>query len=149
MLIQPNQDSPRAPGSLALFVSPVSKGGLPIDEADADPLSPRSNSPSARGEVVREKPDSPAVQPVSKVDPATRTTIRGQELRSTRALADPVVELTKVFRIWEGQDGFEVDLRFAGPQQNAKLTYRLVGPHGSRSKGNGSPPTSATFSLAR
>ena len=38
--------------------------------------------------------------------------------------------MTKVFRIWEGQDGFECDLRFAGPQQDAKLTYRLIGPHG-------------------
>ena len=41
-----------------------------------------------------------------------------------------MVEVTKVFRIWQGEEGFEVDLKFAGPTKDAQLTYRLIGPHG-------------------
>ncbi len=133
-LIQPNKAAPDAPGSLAVFLSPVVRGGRPAPEGDAEPgvasLATRLERPIDTWEVVREKAELPAVQPVTKTDPASRAVIQGQEIRFRTKLTDPAVEVTKVFRIWEGEDGFEFDLRFNSPQNDAKLYYRLIGPHG-------------------
>ena len=133
VLIQDNPRAPDAPGSLAIFVSPVAKAGRPAVDGEADEIVPsgaRVEMPISAWEVVREKDELPAVRAITKVDPATKAQIRGQELRFRAKLARPAVEVVKVFRIYEGEDGFEVQLRFAGPTADGKLTYRLIGPHG-------------------
>lgn len=128
-LIQPNAAAPDAPGSLAVFVAPAGRAEQLDDDDDAGPAR-KVEVPVSSWEVVRDRPDAPAVRALSKLDPATRKSTNGQELAFRARLADPAVELTKVFRIWEGEDGFEVDLKFNAPERNGKLTYRLVGPHG-------------------
>ncbi len=137
VLIQDNPKAPDAPGSLAIFVSPFVKGGRLGAEGEAEagldaamPGGLKVEAPIVAWEVVRDKEELPAVRAVSKVDAASKATIQGQEIHFRAKLNKPSVEVTKVFRIWEGQDGFEVDLRFAGVNEDAKLTYRLIGPHG-------------------
>ncbi len=136
VLIQDNPKAPDAPGSLAIFVSPVVKGARPAAEGEVDAgldaaaVGLKVEAPIVAWEVVRDKEELPAVRAVSKVDPASKAVIRGQEIHFRARLSKPSVDVTKVFRIWEGQDGFEVDLRFAGASGDAKLTYRLIGPHG-------------------
>ncbi len=133
VLIQDEPKAPDAPGSLAVFVSPVGKAGRPPLNGDADDadLAPGQGRDAdlrlGGGPRARRTARGPAV---TKVDPATKAQVRGQEIRFRARLSDPPVEVTKVFRIWEGEDGFELDLRFAGPESDAKLTYRLIGPHG-------------------
>jgi len=133
VLIQDNPKAPDAPGSLAIFVSPVVKGGRPPADGglDGGPESDlKVEAPIKVWEVVRDKPESPAVRVVSKVQPTSKLPVRGQEIHFRNKLASPSVEVTKVFRIWEGEEGFEVDLRFQGSDADAKLSYRLIGPHG-------------------
>ena len=135
VLIRDNPLAKAAPGSLALFISPEQKrgAGAPVDgdaEADAVPAQARRVEAIPRWEVVRDGPDGAPVRSLSKVNPTTRATVAGQELRFRARLAQPAVEVTKVFRIWEGEEGFEVDLRFGNPTGDARLTYRLIGPHG-------------------
>ena len=133
LLMQPNKDAPRAPGSLAIFVGPAGNAVQPVGESDADPATvakSRVEVPVSDWEVVRDAPDAPAVRAIIRPGKATGAPIRGQELAFRARLADPAAVVTKVFRIWEGQDGFEVDLRFAAADATSKLTYRLVGPHG-------------------
>ena len=117
-----------------MFVSSVAKGGRPPVEGDADAGAdaPRAKveMPIYAWEVVRERLDLPAVRPVTKVDPVSKATIQGQEIHFRARITEPAVELTKVFRIWQEEDGFEFDLRFNNPRNDARLTYRLIGPHG-------------------
>ena len=38
--------------------------------------------------------------------------------------------LTKTYRLFDGEDGFEFELGFESPDQERTLTYSLLGPHG-------------------
>ena len=38
--------------------------------------------------------------------------------------------MTKTYRLCKGADGFEVELKFESPDEDAQLVYKLLGPHG-------------------
>jgi len=120
-----------APGSLSLTLATADKSG-PIDPEDAPVAASRSEDwlDQKPWEVVRDRDDAPAVRAISKVDPATQAKTEGQELAFRIISKDPAVTVTKVYRIYRGEDGFEVELRFANPNKDAKFSYRLFGPHG-------------------
>ena len=127
-----------APGSLALTVQSMPKANRPLkaDAEDAATAPPRVEAPLDQEvwEVVREKPDAPAVRritkPVTSVGPDAKGVIEGQEIAFRIKAADPSVEVIKTFRLWKGEDGFEVKLTFASTSDDSKFTYKLYGPHG-------------------
>jgi YidC/Oxa1 family membrane protein insertase len=122
------------PGSLSLTVTSTAKANRALkvapDDAAIDP--PRVEAPLDREfwEVVRDREGAPAVKLVTKIDPANGSKIEGQEVAFRTRAVDPPVEVTKVYRIYKGEDGFEVDLKFASPVDDSKFTYKLYGPHG-------------------
>ena len=127
--------SPDAPGSLALTVASAAKANRPIkvDAADDGAIEPpRIEAPLDREvwEIVRASDEAPAVRVTSRVDPDTKQTVECQEIAFKIKVADPPVEVTKVYRIFKGKNGFEIELRFASPDKDSKLTYKLYGPHG-------------------
>ena len=104
-----------APGSLALTLTSAAKSPRPIN---ADPEDLSTEAPKVEAsldqetwEVVRDKDDAPAVRAISKpdpkADPNTKAMIEGQEIAFRTTAKDPSVEVTKVYRIWKGEDGFE------------------------------------------
>jgi len=134
--------SPRsdAPGSLAIILTAATRAAVrpPVADAEADPEADAEASPSRLEapldrriwEVVRAG-DAPAVRPLARVDPATKAKVEGQEIAFRASPKEmPGLVVTKVFRIWQGQDGFEVDLKFASPSAENRFAYRLYGPHG-------------------
>ena len=132
-LIQEEPDSD-APGSLALTLTSSAKANRPlkVDAEDAAIEPPRVEAPLDREvwEVVRDKDDAPAVRAVTKVDPETKAKVEGQEIAFRTRAVDPPVDVTKVYRLWKGEDGFEVELKFAPTAEDARFSYKLYGPHG-------------------
>ncbi len=126
-LIQPNPQAPNFPGSMAVLISPVIKGGRPVADGDNDGDTVIGDTKAEAlmdWDVVREN-DNPV--PIRSI---TRGKVRGQEVRFVAKLEQPDVEVTKTIRIWEGEEGFEVDLAFKGGPKDGKFTYRMFGPHG-------------------
>ena len=127
-----------APGSLAMTVISAAKANRPlkVDADDAAIAPPKVEAPLDREiwEVVRDGDDKPAVRAVTKPDPRNTSGIKkwveGQEVAFRIKADDPAVQVTKVYRIWKGEDGFEVDLKFSSAAEDSKFTYRLYGPHG-------------------
>ena len=134
-----DQDSEsEAPGSLAMTVISAAKANRPL-KADADDAAiapPKVEAPLDREiwEVVRDGDDKPAVRAVTKPDSrgsaSLKKVIEGQEIAFRIKADDPAVQVTKVYRLWKGEDGFEVDLKFSSAAEDTKFTYRLYGPHG-------------------
>ncbi len=114
-------DDPRStrPGSLAIRLP---AGNEAKDAAEA--------VESAPWEVVRDGEGKPAVRAITKADPkAPGGKVAGQEL-AFRLKVDGLATITKTFRLYEGEDGFEVELRFAGAGRDARFAYTLFTPHG-------------------
>ena len=127
----------RLPRSLAMTLASDRQGRRRPTTADAEdadrprPPRPRSRSTAMLWEVVRDKDDAPAVRPITKTDrrrPRRRSRARRSSSgpRSTTRRST----VTKTYRLWKGEDGFEVELKFDSPDEDAKLAYRLFGPHG-------------------
>ena len=129
-LIQPNEKAPDAPGSLAIFVSPADKRARGNANGEINDIATKVEAVISDWEVVVPDGATSPVQAVSQLNPTSKIRLNGQEVHFRAKLNRPAVTVTKVVRIWEGQEGFEVDLRFAGGSTTDKLTYRLVGPHG-------------------
>ncbi len=102
------------PGSLAVRIP-----------ADADP---KAVAASERGpwEVVRDNDAAPAVRAISKM----KDSVAGQEIAFRLKVGDEGVVVTKTYRLFEGEDGFEVELRFASTGRDSKFSYQLFSPHG-------------------
>lgn len=94
-------------------------GTMPQGEASLD---------RDRWEVVRDKPGGPVVRPVVKTK-ADGSPVEGQEIAFRTVVDDPGVTITKRFRLYKGEDVFEVSLTFEGAK-DGKVAYRLFGPHG-------------------
>jgi YidC/Oxa1 family membrane protein insertase len=113
-----------APKSFSITLQPTGRptadGALPAGEVALD---------TVRWEVVRDKPDAPAVKSISKSLPDKTGQVEGQEITFRTTLDSPNLTITKRFRIWKGEDGFEFELNFAG-DKDATVAYRLFGPHG-------------------
>ncbi len=99
-------------------------------KADASPRArPTSTAGAGRSSATRPAPDRPGHhedQPGRRIGgrrPGDRLPDHGRRPgRST---------VTKRYRLWKGEDGFEVDLEFtADAAKDAKFAYRLFGPHG-------------------
>ena len=129
-LIQANPKAPDAPGSLAIFVSPADQRARGNANGDDDATPAKVEALISDWNVVVPDGKTSPVQPVTQTNPTTQARINGQEVHFQARLSRPAVTVTKVIRIWEGQEGFEVDLRFAGGSKADRLTYRLIGPHG-------------------
>ncbi len=119
------QDDPlsKAPKPFAITLVPA---GRPID-----PAFPNGEVPldTVRWEVVRDGPDAPAVRTVRKPGPGGAGEVEGQEIAFRTTADNPNVTVTKRFRLWKGEDGFEYELTF-GSDADATVAYRLFGPHG-------------------
>jgi YidC/Oxa1 family membrane protein insertase len=123
-----------APGSLSMTVTSAAKANRPIkvDAEDAATETPKVEAAldQETWEVVRDKDDAPAVRTVTMVEPVTGAKVEWQEVAFRIKVADPSVEVTKTYRLRKGEDGFEVELKFAPTAEDSKFTYRLYGPHG-------------------
>jgi YidC/Oxa1 family membrane protein insertase len=121
-LIHPDPLS-HAPLSFATTVRDASKvaadGPLRQGETDHD---------SRRWEVVREGAGGPIVRAITKTL-ADGTVVEGQEIAFRSAVDEPAATVTKRYRLWKGEDGFEFSISADGAK-DAKLGYRLFGPHG-------------------
>jgi YidC/Oxa1 family membrane protein insertase len=119
------QDNPLSSAPLP-FAMTIQSGNKPPGEG----AFPQGEEPldSHRWEVVRDAPGGPAVRPVTKAR-ADGTQVEGQEIAFRRAVDDPAVTVTKRFRIFKGEDGFELSLSFESPKDE-RVRYRLFGPHG-------------------
>jgi YidC/Oxa1 family membrane protein insertase len=122
-----------APGSLAMTLTSTAKAPRPIS---ADPEDTTIEPPKVEAvldvklwEVVRDKDDAPAVRTVVRTHPTTKTKVEVQEIAFRYTADDPAVTVTKTYRLWKGEDGFEVELKFSSAK-DSKFTYRLFGPHG-------------------
>ncbi len=97
----------------------AAEGPLPQGETDHD---------SRRWEVVREGPGGAVIRPITKTL-ADGTAAEGQEIAFRSTVDDPAATVTKRYRLWKGEDGFELSISADG-SKDAKLGYRLFGPHG-------------------
>jgi len=125
--------SPFAPPSLALSLSSGQPKPKEDDESTKELIgsTPQGEIPLAEEvwEVVRDDKGR-VVRPLSKTDPATKKKVEGQEVLLRTSVDEWGVNLTKRYRVWQGQDSFEVELGFESPQKEQTLAYRLFGPHG-------------------
>jgi len=79
-------------------------------------------TPNLLWEVVKDG-KQPAVRPTAKGD--------GQEITFRAIVGKPnPVTVTKTYRLFKGQDAFEMELGFSSPSADQTLTYHLTGPHG-------------------
>ncbi|WP_435017190.1 membrane protein insertase YidC [Tundrisphaera sp. TA3] len=80
-------------------------------------------------EVVRDSDQAPYIRTISRPDPKGTGKIEGQEIAFRAKVDEPAVTVTKTYRLWQGEDGFDVELKFTGDRA-AKFAYTLVGPYG-------------------
>lgn len=125
---------PKTPLSL-VKEDPLSKFPLSLamtlraDGAAPSGALPQGESPLDRDrwEVVRGGPGESPVRPVSKKR-ADGAEVEGQEIAFRTAVDDAGLTVTKRYRLYKGEDGFELSLTFEGAR-DAKVAYRLFGPH--------------------
>jgi YidC/Oxa1 family membrane protein insertase len=124
----------KSPGSLSMTVISDAKAPrLPIgdnEDINVEPPRVESDLDLKLWEVVRAKDGAPAVKLITRIDPATNKPVEGQEISFRITAKDPGVTITKTYRLWKGEDAFDVDLAFSSPAKETKFTYRLFGPHG-------------------
>lgn len=129
-LIQPN---PKSPPSFALNLAKAkAETGVGTDEPAATPPGPAAapGLDSRTWEVVRDDKGR-AVRPISKPDPATKKAVEGQELVFRSPPGEPGgLVITKRFRLYKGQDGFEFEIGLESPDGERTVAYELLGPHG-------------------
>jgi YidC/Oxa1 family membrane protein insertase len=88
-------------------------------------------------EIVRDG-DGHAVRAVSKPrgavagekNPAKLAPVEGQEIVFRTKVDELGLTITKTYRLFKGEDGFEVDLSFASPEKPHSIVYKILGPHG-------------------
>ena len=68
-------------------------------------------------------------RPASVAVPGTDKTVEGQAV-VFRIKSPTGVVVTKTFRLGKGIDGLETELKFESPDQERKVVYNLLGPHG-------------------
>ena len=133
------KDDPKvkdAPPSLAILLEQAA-GRAAVEDGAPESALPTAALPldSYPWEVVRDG-QGHAVREVGKPGPAAAVAkakpaeVRGQELSFRYKVANLGLTITKTFRVWKGEDGFEVDLAFASPEAARSVVYHLIGPHG-------------------
>jgi YidC/Oxa1 family membrane protein insertase len=66
----------------------------------------------------------------TREDAGGRTRVKGKEIRFRTSVGAPAIVVTKTFRLFPKEDGFELELGFESPERPQTLAYRLLGPHG-------------------
>ena len=117
-----------APYSFALTVSRPGEGNAPTPLPPGARASDIDTLDWKAWEVVADDKGR-LVRPISKEGPAPKGVVEGQEIVFRTRADDPDVEVTKTYRLFEGEDGFELELGFASPSADRTLQYRLLGPH--------------------
>ena len=112
-----------APGSLAIILSSSSRA-----DKDAEARKVEAELDLKVWEVVRDKEDGPAVRPTTKTDPTTGAKIEGQTLAFRIKVEEPPVIVTKTFRLFPNEDGFEVDLKFEAPTKRRPVQLQDLRP---------------------
>jgi YidC/Oxa1 family membrane protein insertase len=69
------------------------------------------------------------------VHPLTRKSDKGEDVEGQEVVFRTRVDawdltITKTYRIWKAEEGFEVALTFESPSATRDLVYKLLGPHG-------------------
>jgi YidC/Oxa1 family membrane protein insertase len=134
-LIEPD---PLAPASFSLiWVAPEKKAAPAQDDkqTDDDEADSATTLDSDRipldfqvWKVVRDAKGR-VVHPLEVVDDKTGVKREGQEIVLRLAVEKLGLEIQKTFRLWKGENGFELDLAIQSAQDQ-KIVYKLMGPHG-------------------
>ncbi len=131
---------PLSPPSLSMsLVLPRAREVDPADVAAAGVLEPGGGELPLDGvvwEVVRDDRGR-VVRPVSRQAPAPAPAAKGAtrsvEGQSVvfRTRADGLgLVVTKTYRLYKDENGFELDLTFESPEKTSSVVYQLLGPHG-------------------
>jgi YidC/Oxa1 family membrane protein insertase len=114
-------DDPKAVPSFSLdnvSINVPVPGDDDIDKAQVVPLK------NLLWDVVLGK-DGKAVKAVE-----SKTGKKGQEIQFRASAGKPEVEITRTYRLFQDQDGFEMDLSFSSADAERSVVYQLLGPHG-------------------
>ncbi len=79
-------------------------------------------------EVVRDD-QGRVVRPLTRAAKGDVAAAEGQEV-VFRAEADNGVTVVKTYRLWRGEDGFDLALRFESPDRERSFSFNLMAPHG-------------------
>jgi YidC/Oxa1 family membrane protein insertase len=112
------EDDPFAPPSFGLMLVET----RPATVGETLPTETEIPLDALIWEVVRDDHNR-AVRPVVQGNQ------EGQEVVFRATLDHPPLEITKRFRLWKGEDGLDLELRFASRDGDQKVVYRLMGPH--------------------
>jgi YidC/Oxa1 family membrane protein insertase len=124
------QEGPELPSFAMTSVSLGAPAQTPDANAAADTSQPLSYRLDTEiWEVVRDN-QSRVIKPVVKTDPRSGAEIAGQEVTFRTKVGDPAVVITKTYRLFKNEDGFEIVLGFESPAGDHSLVYQLLGPHG-------------------
>jgi YidC/Oxa1 family membrane protein insertase len=81
-------------------------------------------------EVERDK-QGRAVTPVFREDEATKARVEGQQVTFVARVEQPSpLTVARTYRLWPGEDGFEMDLTIRSEEGPQVVSYELAGPHG-------------------
>ncbi|WP_337174588.1 YidC/Oxa1 family insertase periplasmic-domain containing protein [Paludisphaera sp.] len=125
------------PPSLSLTLSPPDVAGRIVPMRPAERMLAAANGAQTPTEdlldaevweVVRDD-QGRAVRPLSRPAAEGVTAAEGQEV-VFRATADDGVIVTKTYRLWKGEDGFDFLLKFESPDRPRTFAYNLLAPYG-------------------
>ena len=115
------QRDEKAPPSFTLEVARQAVQG---EAAPAVPLDDRL------WEVVRDE-QGRAVTKATRTAPRPQAATEGVQVTfRTRVVSPFPLVVTRVYRLFPGEDGFETELRFTNPGSDQVISYELMGPHG-------------------
>ena len=126
---------PLTPPSLAMTLRLPTKRGAGVDSEAAAEVGIGVTTPGGAElpldgetwEVVAE-PGKPVVQKAAKE--VAGKAVEGQQISFRTKVDDQGLVITKTFRLFPGEEGFEVSLTFESPEKKNSVVYKLLGPHG-------------------
>jgi len=134
------KNDPKSPPSLAITL--VTPRDPSVDPAEAAAAGVGANASEAGElpldyqvwEVVRGEGRS-AVSPVTRPAPAGAAgkktdATRGQQVVFRTRVDSLGLTLTRTYRLFPGEDGFDAELTFESPEKANSVVYKLLGPHG-------------------
>ncbi|OJW16360.1 MAG: hypothetical protein BGO49_18590 [Planctomycetales bacterium 71-10] len=136
---------PNRPNTVGSWARPLSMTLSPLDAAGR--LAP--TIPAERMQLAAMNPGAPpsadlldietwdvvrddqgrAVRPLSRPAAGDVPAAEGQEV-VFRTTAENGVVVTKTYRLWQGEDGFDLGLKFESPDKERAFTYNLMAPYG-------------------
>ena len=131
-ILRPDKDL-TVPSTFALTILPPKKAG--VTQEDEETAAVVSIGPgeipldTEEWEVVRDA-EGRAVTKCVRPAEGTRPTAEGQQVVFRNKVDELGLTILKTFRIFPGDDGFDVELTFESPEKTQAVVYRLMGPHG-------------------